>query len=174
MPVGFLMIFCIQELLEDFCCLNCVSVGPIFTKANLCSTQPLLFMKTAWRQSFVNFRKRRGHFKLTTVVNVSSPAHIRNVTFLQRTPVVSIFRLRKWRPWVYLREIMESYSDRRFMFFEWYHLQQLLQLWNESRASFIWPHLHPSQQFGSGTRTQLLDCRQYHTALLFYFCFILL
>lgn len=123
MPVGFLMIFCIEEPLEDLCCLNCVSAGPIFTKANLCSTQTLLFMKTAWRQSFVDFWERRGHFKLTTVVNVSSPAHITNVTFLQRTPVVSIFRLRKWHPWVYLREIMESFSDRRFPYFEWYHLQ---------------------------------------------------
>lgn len=123
MPAGFLKIFCIEGPFEDLCCFSCVSARPIFTKVNLCSTQTLLFMKTARRQSFVDFWERRGHFKLTAVVNVSPPTHITNVTFLQRTPVVSIFRLQKCRPWVYLREIMESNGDRRFMHFEWYHLQ---------------------------------------------------
>lgn len=80
-------------------------------------------MKTARRQSFVDFWERRGHFKWTAVINASSPAHIINVTFLQRTLVESIFTMQKCRPWVYLREIMESIGDRRFMRFEWYHLQ---------------------------------------------------
>lgn len=58
------------DVLEDLCCLSGVSAGGIFTKANLCSTQTLLFMKTAWRPSIVDFQESRRNFKLASVNNV--------------------------------------------------------------------------------------------------------
>lgn len=154
---------------EDLCCISCVSAWP---KDNLCPTQTLLFRKTAWRQSFVASPERRGHFKLTTVFNVSSATHITNVTYLQRTPVVSILRLRKWHPWVYLREIMESYSDGQFMYFEWYHLQAAAPglIWKQGdwnsfgHISVLWSRY-------KDTATGLEASWYWFISLLFFFIF---
>lgn len=113
----------------------------------------------SWRQLegrlLLPFRKAEEilHQQVSILWGFSPSPRITNVTFLQRFPVVSIFRLKKWRPWVYLREIMESCSDRRFTYFEWYRLQTAA-LGLKWKQEMVWPHLSPSQHFRKGTRTQ--------------------
>lgn len=48
---------------------------------------------------------------------------------------------------------MESCSDRRFTYFEWYRLQTAAPglKWKQE---MVWPRLCPSQHFRKGTRTQ--------------------